>query len=708
MQVSPHKAPIHIAIACLLCLAASAHAAVEMSAAVFGFDGSMIGNRANCITVDVNADSELFQGYVSVEYAFENSAIERKLVPFSATPGVTARVPVLITPLEQLYSFMGSTHKFTIELRTINNRLVERTVYSTNASTREVSINPPLKKSGHALLLCGAVPRSLLELDIEELEEQIDADSQEDSATDEAFSPDELQIRLEEMYGSPLEIRCTTTGLPRLAKGYEAIDAAVMDSCVLNDADPSQLTALRQWVRSGGHLYILLDCLDDRQTNVFPQLANISAAEFRLALQSTEAPPIPGWHAREAYGVRIISTLTGLGLLQVLDRNTVANADLLKDAAFWKSVLVHSIEEPESQPEDRVSYGYQNNNPVIWPGAALLEGVAGIRGTLKVPPFWPLAIALAALSLIIGPVLALAIRRKPIARFSWLLTAAILVIASAGAWIFPSMVRTENTWTTSATLIDASIENGSPTAVTQTSMLILGSGETKSYTPTAAVPGRWRTVHPDYGSHSRASFPILQTPLDDQHQRFRAQVWTIEPLLFESTATEPAQSALKPSIPICSVTMDPSGMITATASPAPSTSITGARVFHINLGERNLIEQADGATRAYSAEPRTEPSTPNDIDALTTRAPFSSSFYFYEDGSSNPSLSIEQFAGVPDVARRARSMSAALATGEHALITLRVSQEASPIRVDGVTDNQQEVFYRLLVPVTKLAQGAAQ
>ncbi len=687
-----------------------AHAAIEVSPPVFGFDGTMFTNRSSCLTIQIDSDASPFQGALIVSYESSGTVIENRVVPFAVTPGIPTHVTAITTPYSP-NTWMTNNHKYTIQIRSRSGALLHRFVYSSQPRSTEIRLDDPPSKNQPVVLICGSIPGSLLDASddlISDLETDPNAEIEDPPATAlEDIQPremtDEDRAELQRKYAlGAWELRCSTPGMPRIPEAYEAIEAAVIDSCTLSQLDPAQREALIRWAKLGGRLVLLIDCEDTSQSASLHQLLPLLAPSGREALISPTASlsdRLRAWSRQVIEGAPVLETQFGLGRLVVIDQKTIAAGAQITSATFWEAVLEPILSKAEFDEDNMYAF---RNNQAQWPAVNLFPPVLALHGDVPVPPFWPLAIALALFAIIVGPILARIIRRKPIARFSWALTVLIISVASAGAWVYPDLVRTQESWAATGTLIDAVIDENGRSFAAQTSLVILGSGASGQYKLDDTLASRWRPVHPPMTDKPARALPLTQLPDKDILDAIPARVWQIRPVLFE--ASSPLADVRLPS---CSVTIDTLDRISARVVPVSGQNITGVRIHTAALGSHMLVEEQESGAwliERSTLEERELVEPPPWRGA--TRLMGDTWGQMYSDDML-AILDYASFESVPAVTARVHSIASALESGNYALVLIDVEDEYPRVAIEGVGEHKSRTLYRILIPVEQ-QEGVAQ
>lgn len=408
-------------------------------------------------------------------------AVARIVVKTPNNEGITTLVPVDTTPgKETIVSTTlwvpPSIASITVELSERGGGRVASTVYGTLAGAQAVKLAPPTQMP----IILG-VGSSSLRLAFGNENYQRDFFGPRDELLRNRLAVAKVASAAPQHAGGP-------PWLPTTPMAYQGLAVTVVDGQLAMGLEPEGVRALREALISGGRLMIvnadnntlraiLGEHLPPRLTVRPGQRTNLPFAlggPGQITSRSFDTTALPlGWNAVPATQSLAVEGPVGLGWVMVLgfDPDELADAGLVASTEkAWHGTLALMI-EPQLERGRTSLLGRELSDPSL----GLPAVVNAINWVSRAPTvgfgaFIAIFAMMVGLAVALGPVDRLVLKRLRAMHRWWLAALAWIILASAGAWILPTRVRSGPTSVSSVRVIDAWQPTDGPTHAWQTSI----------------------------------------------------------------------------------------------------------------------------------------------------------------------------------------------------------------------------------------------
>lgn len=542
----------------------------------FGWQGAIVGERWNPIRVSITGGEKGFSGVLVAEFNQDASQAACIMTPAAATPGLT-------TPIDLAAFIPSSCERIQFTLLSETGFEVQRLVFDQVPGPDEVEFSPvrfyeqcltlalgPSSLSGAIDAVPATTPVSATALDgIAPPSVEVEMNDGEVSAEfipspDVAAAAAVQGEALADFRWSSLKLaRLEPASLPFLWTAYEAAQVLVIRTEAGPDVDPRAVDAVRAWVHSGGRLVLVVDAPGSRWRRWLPdgpdgelvdigEVVRVAVPPAALAAidQTEEAAPARDAQARplqltvkgaaDAWALEWgpESDHPGAGLLAqgpvgfgwvtivgVEPQSCLANINKPGLTALWRAVLAKPLDEwltlPKDDGAEYLRYGGGTPGPTAQSRAALGDLLDRLTDAapLGVGVVLIILFGMLLLTLLVGPVDALLLRRLQLRQHSWLTALGWITLMSLIAYVVPPLIRTGPDVIHRVRVVDilaspdAGPDGGSAWSTGVTSIFASRAGPIplEPFDPGAW----WRGVSSAYGEPgSRRFLPPLMTRID--------------------------------------------------------------------------------------------------------------------------------------------------------------------------------------------------
>ncbi len=416
-----------------------------------GFSGTLPAERWAPIRVVVSPLEEPVQGMARIRINSGSDTLTT-LVPVTTTPGRETIVPATIWIPPTIASIQ-------IELLAESGTRIATTSYGTLAGAQAVGLEPPT-----------AMP-IILGVGSPSLRLAFGRDSYERDFSGPGGDIDRSRAAVARVASAVPPAVGLPPWLPTEAMAYQGVAALVIDGAIADRLPPDALAAIREWVISGGRLMIvnasssairLVLAQHAPQGLALGQLREVQLPDtlggpISMAVRTFEQTDVPPAWRTDEQGFTA-SGPVGLGTVSIVgfDPDAHANNDRIAAAeTAWHAIMAPLI-------TDRLEEGRRMLGASRWDGTSL--GTVSMQAALGWVSRAPV-VGMGAFLAIFAMMLGLAIALGPIDRFAlrrlrslhrwWLTAIAWIALATVGAWLAPSYVRSGPTTVGNIRTVDA-------------------------------------------------------------------------------------------------------------------------------------------------------------------------------------------------------------------------------------------------------------
>lgn len=508
-------------------LAARAVGQITVDDVRFGWDKFSVPQRWSPVSLSVTGGPAGFSGIVSIEYPQDSTQRAVITAPIAATPGASTRVDVPVC-------LSGAQVPITVRIIGPGG-VVYRERFATGEGGTKVL---DLSQSTEQWLILIAGDASAADLARAAVPESPPTPPGQFNPDGGEGNPDTPERRERRWSGTRIIQRelSDLPGDPVLYDSFECIVLGAGDDPARGSLGTREEAALRAWVESGGWLVVTASAGDAWRRWAFDAAAGeavvadplasvalpeVVATEVRDRLRPDEraafAPaakvsarllgltPVGerlGWSLRwrvgEARGL-IAEGPLGLGMVTVVGCDPRAMSATLSSAATraaWKGVLESALQPMFTRSETSSWWGMSSmaatEEQTRAIGAAMDRVAAAPR--VGVWMFAGIAAGMGLLTLLVGPVDAVVLRRLGLRHRSWLTALVWIGVGSAGAYMVPLLFRSGPSEVKQFSVIDAvAREDGSVGASHRSTVIGLYAQRSGAFTAgdQAPAPGSW-------------------------------------------------------------------------------------------------------------------------------------------------------------------------------------------------------------------------
>lgn len=729
-----------------------------------GWQGAIIPERWTPIRVSISGGDRGFSGLLVAEFNQDASQAARIITPAAATPGLT-------TPIDLAAALPGLTSRIQFSLLSDSGLEVQRIVYDQIPGPGELQLNfNPLFDEGLLLALGPLSVTSAIDV--------VSAGATRPPAqaviiapgVDPPVSPKKT---IEQNWESLRLARAEPGTLPFLWTAYDGLQAIIIRTESFAESDIRAIDAVRAWVASGGRLILIADAPGSRWRRWLPDgpggelvdLSDVKPAALPRALADTlpdEAGPAAssaqarglsltaravaeGWTAEwgiegESGRFLVASGPVGFGRVMIIGlepQSCLAGVTKPGLTAVWRDLLGDFLAEwiargPDSESEFAV-YAGAPSGPTPRARLALSDLLQRLTDVAPLGPGVVIGIlaGMLLLTLLVGPVDALALRRLRLRQHSWLTALGWISLMSIIAYVLPPLIRTGPDVIHRLTVQDIVADpDAAPGAGQGWSAGLTGVFASQAGPVDLAPfePGRWwRGVSAAFGSaEGRRLLPPLPARIDTGGpggQAIRGAVpagltqsqWTLRCLADDGPARADLSARARRDGDDWSVTLigvPPSARlaqarfeIAGHSSPVRWSSVSnpattaGLRTWRGRTGDKTEGKHAPGPDLEQPLPPGDE--RPVVIETGAMMAPGGARAFTPVRSPSVPPEAIDpdSACGLPGPADRTPSLRARLDSGRWGLLTLVAA--GLPPAFPGEPEARQSVttVYRIMIPL---------
>lgn len=518
----------------------------------FGWQDAIIAERWNPVRVFLTGGDKGFSGTLITEFNQDVSQGARISTPVAATPGRTI-------PIDLAAAIPATCGRIEFTLVSDSGREVDRLVYDHLPGPREIQFNPARLFDQGLILALGAtsLPAAF---------ETVPAAAAVAPQFDPSAATPEGEALTEHRWNALKLARLEPDGLSMLWPAYDAAAIIVIRTESIADADPRDIDAVRAWVRGGGRLCLIIDAPGSRWRRWLPDgpegdlfvpepparhappdaLRSIFAAAEEAtpapmvqarALRLTPAGRAEAWSLDWTLGAEDEGP-AGAGLIAqgpvdfgwvtvvgVEPQACAASYSKPAIAAAWRSILERAFAEwlrrspdPELQFVQYMGSTSGADGTERW---ALRELLERLTGASPVGPGVIIAIlgGMLLLTLLVGPVDALVLRRLRWRQHSWITALGWIATMSVIAYLLPPMMRTGPSVISRLTVTDVIADPDAPPGHARAWSTGLTNYFASRAGPVELGPARpgswWRGISAAVGrADGRRTLPPFSTRID--------------------------------------------------------------------------------------------------------------------------------------------------------------------------------------------------
>ncbi|MGD1916685.1 MAG: hypothetical protein ACFCBV_10930 [Phycisphaerales bacterium] len=424
----------------------------------FGFSGELPASQWAPVRVAISAMDEPLEAVARIRVTMPDGGSITSLVPLVTTPGRETLVPATLWIPPVITSVV-------VELLETDGSPVASTSYGSFAGPQ--SIRLPLPSPMPILLGIGS-PSLRLAFGVETYQRDFIGPSEQLLKS---------QVALARVASAVPPSAGAAPWLPTQAVAYSGVSAVVLDGQVVRTLSPGSLSALREWVVSGGRI-MLVNADNSALRAVLgedtPAGLSIGAASNRtlpvllggpdtVLARSFDSSALPtGWSPLASAPELAIQGPVGLGWMMLLafDPDTLAQANRVEAAEMaWHGTLARMNAGDLERGQRRIEtsrWDVQSRGEVA---SRMSRDWVTRAPTVGMGAFLAIFAMMVALAFAIGPVDRIVLKRLGKLNRWWLMAMVWITLASIGAWVLPSKVRSGPTTVSSIRMID-SIDDG--------------------------------------------------------------------------------------------------------------------------------------------------------------------------------------------------------------------------------------------------------
>lgn len=675
-----------------------AHAQVEQRLAGptvlldLGFNGTLPADRWAPIRIVVSPLEEAIQGTARIRIATPSGYDLTTLVPVATTPGRETIVPATawIPP---------SIGSIQVAFLSESGSAIAQTSYGAVAGAQAVSLQPPTAMP----IILGVGSSSLrLAFGLDTYERDFGlfgggiTPSQAASARVASAVPPGV--------GLP-------PWLPTDTMAYDGLAAVVIDGAIADRLAPDALEALRQWVISGGRLKIvnannntmrlILGTYLPEGLSIGPvrtiELPDALGGPGPMATRTIDAASLPTAWTSEWQGLTATGPI-GLGMVSItgFDPDVFANEDRIAATEMaWHATMAPLI-------ADRLERGRQRLGGSRWDDYSLdtISTLAVLGWVSRAPvvgsgAFLAIFAMMFMLAIALGPIDRFVLKRLRSLHRWWLTAVAWIALATIGAWMAPSHVRSGPTSVGSIRVVDAWQDPAGTTYAWQNTIsgIFLNRSATIQFDDLESTSWLSPAIHP-WQTAGTGSLSLVSTGSAPVARPTTGRLWTTRNFEQRGPTT----------VPLTAQFSEDRGRFELRLSGSMVDRIeriavrTDRRWLHLLPGGAPRYEGTDLILRAIERDLVTQPPPSMDIDSLTDSPegvrPF---MYGYSDRRPPPSLVVQ----LPGPGTRSTAFEALSNTDRWAVVYLAWKNEDTLIAAGVGESFDTSWIARIAVPVER-------
>ena len=419
----------------------------------FGFAGKIRGSEWAPVRIAVSPMDDAVQAVARIRIETADGGRLTSVVPVATTPGRETIVPATLwipPSISALY----------VDLIADGGRSIASTSYGPFAGSQSIQL--PVVST--APLIVGVASPSL-RLAFGERTYERDFEGSQGAELRSRTATARVASTVPATAGGP-------PWLPTTPIAYNQATAVVIDGQVAGSLDPDGVRALREWVVSGGR-FMLVNADNTALRQILgaytPSGLRVLPAEQTRLPESLGGPgmvlsrPVDtgslpaGWSLPASGGGHVAQGPVGLGWMMLLgfDPDGLADEELLEATEVaWHGSLAVMIEDELQDGRRRLSGNY---GQAVTLGEIARYGVMNWIGrspTVGMGAFVAIFAMMIGLAIALGPIDRLVLRRLGALSRWWLAAVAWIALASVGAWVAPTVVRSGPTTVSSVRIVD--------------------------------------------------------------------------------------------------------------------------------------------------------------------------------------------------------------------------------------------------------------
>ncbi|MEQ8316467.1 MAG: hypothetical protein RIE77_11380 [Phycisphaerales bacterium] len=417
-----------------------------------GFNGTLPADRWAPVRVVVSPLEEAVQGVARIRVTMPNGSIITTLVPVATTPGRETIVPATVW----IPPSIGSLH---VAFLSESGSIIAQTSYGAVAGAQAVRLQPPT----HMPIILGVGTPSLrLAFGLETYERDFSGPGGEIVRARAAVA--RVVSAVPPAIGLP-------PWMPTDAMAYDGLSAVVIDGAVADRLEPDALDALREWIVSGGRLQVvnannnglrlILGQYLPEGLSIGPtrqvEMPDALGGPGPMAARTFDASSMPTAWKAEWQGLTATGPV-GLGMVSItgFDPDVLADQDRISATEMaWHTMMGPLI-------TDRLERGRRLLNGTQWDDTSLetVSTIAVLDWVSRAPvvgrgAFLAIFAMMFVLAFALGPIDRFILKRLRSLHRWWLTAAAWIALATVGAWMAPSHVRSGPTSVGSMRVVDS-------------------------------------------------------------------------------------------------------------------------------------------------------------------------------------------------------------------------------------------------------------
>ena len=276
--------------------------------------------------------------------------------------------------------------------------------------------------------------------------------------------------------------------LPSQAMAYSGVSAVVIDGQIARTLSPGSLKALREWLVSGGRVMLVnADSTALRQVlgdltpaglsigpashRDFPVLLGGPGTVLTRSVDSSTLPP--GWAGLESAPELAVQGPVGLGWVMLLgfDPDALAEANRVEAVErAWHGTLASMIAADLERGQRRLGATRWDEQSMDDIAAQMARAWVTRAPTVGMGAFAAIFAMMIALGFAIGPIDRVVLKRLGKLHRWWLTAMVWIALASIGAWVLPSKIRSGPTTVSSIRVVDSIDDGDDPARAWQVSI----------------------------------------------------------------------------------------------------------------------------------------------------------------------------------------------------------------------------------------------
>ncbi len=691
----------------------------------WGYSGVLVAERWMPIRLEVSSGDRAVSGVFEISYRQDAAQNARITLPFATTPGRAV-------PVEAVVCVPPGCEEMTI--RAIDERGRRLASMRIEATPDDPLRQMPLVITAEgATFLCVGDDSLLRALD--DLRKTGDPPDDDDRAA--------AQVDVDP-WAQLIAWPGFVSAAPSSWMAYDAATAVVLPAGQLTALRPEALSALRQWLESGGTIVLLADAPD---ADAWRMLMAPGVADSIARLGAPTTVPTPaaladavgdaapevaarpitltdrarsmGWTTRWAAGEHALLAEGPVGfgwvtLLGVHPRRVGAIVSDQNTADVWHDALKPLVEEWTDAAPERNWYPTWNASGALPRHKSAISTILDHTLRVETPGMGVLIVLVSfvvLLAVLVGPVDAIVLRKLRKRRLSWATALAYTAVATLLAASVPAAMRSGRTVYTRASAVDV-LAPGLGGGAHQTSLSSIFAAGSERLSIDDPPPSSWWRPVSALSSWSE----VLGGPTFNTAQSSRAtseglvrgnvprpsslRLWTLRTTIDQGPATPPL------------VTAQLDGASCVVRVPGLG-GIDRIETAHARL------PGADGAATWVGAEWATDsdgalvlrlPASPGGVaspmpEAWSPVRPEDESRYTPWSYTGYLGYQPSRFFDLPGAWRRSRAIDAYINAGSIAMIVLEVWRDEPSVAITSSADTAALEVYRILVPLPPAADS---